>query len=99
MQAENLIPVNEFCINHNVEISFISSLQQTGLIEISTINESSFIDTFQLRQLERIVHFYFELDINLQGIETITHLLDKIQSLQYEIVRLKNKLGLYEDEF
>jgi hypothetical protein len=98
MQTKNLIEINEFCINHNVEISFINSLQQTGMIEISTINENSFIDALQLRHLEKIVRFYFELDINLQGIETITHLLDKVQSLQHEIVRLKNKLSLYEEE-
>jgi hypothetical protein len=96
MQTENLIAINEFCINHNIEISFISSLQQTGLIEITTIKETGFIDASQLQQLEKIVRFYYELDINLEGIETITHLLQRISYMQEEIRMLKNRLRLYE---
>jgi hypothetical protein len=96
MQTDNLIAINEFCINHNIEISFISSLQQTGLIEISTIKETGFIDASQLQHLEKIVRFYYELDINLEGIETITHLLQRITSMQDEIIALKNRLRLYE---
>ena len=96
MQTENLIAVNEFCINHNIEISFISSLQQTGLIEITTIKETGFIDAGQLQQLEKFIRFYYELDINLEGIETITHLLQRINSMHDEIIALKNRLRLYE---
>ena len=98
MQKANLIDLNEFCINHNIEISFISSLQQTGLIEITTINEIGFINAGQLNHLEKIVRFYYELDINLEGIETITHLLQRVTSLQDEIIVLRNKLRIYEPE-
>jgi hypothetical protein len=96
VQKENLIAVDVFCANHNIEISFISSLQQTGMIKITTIKETSFIDANQLHLLEKLVRFYYELDINLEGIETISHLLQKISSLQNEIISLKNRLGLYE---
>jgi len=96
MKTENLIAINEFCINHNIEISFIDSLQKSGLIEFTIIEESVFIDVDQLQQLEKIVHFYYELDINLEGIETINHLLQRINSLQDEIILLKNRLRLYE---
>jgi hypothetical protein len=99
MQTENLIAVNEFCINHNIEFSFISSLQQSGLIEITTIEEKGFIDPGQIQQLEKIVRLYYELDINLEGIETITHLLLRINTMQDEIVMLRNRLRLYESEF
>jgi len=98
MQTQNLVSVNEFCVNHNIEISFISSLQQTGLIEITTIKEAEFIDANQLQQLEKIVRLYYEFDINLEGIETITHLLKRINSLQDEIKVLKNNLRLYVED-
>ena len=98
MQTKNYIAVNDFCINHNIEISFISSLQQTGLIEITTIENSGFIDAEQLQELEKYVRFYYELDINLEGIETVTYLLQKINSLQHEIATLNNRLRLYESE-
>ena len=96
MQKENLIALDEFCASHNIEISFISSLQQTGLIEISTIEQTGFIDAGQLQQLEKFLRFYYDLDINLEGIETITHLLQRINSMQEEIISLRNRLRLYE---
>jgi len=96
MQTGNLIAVNEFCVNHNIEISFITSLQQIGLIEITNIDEAGFIDVDQVQHLEKIVRFYFELDINLEGIDTINHLLVRIQAMQNEITGLKNRLRLYE---
>ena len=97
MQTEYLIAVNEICAHHNVEMSFIRSLQANGLLEVSTIEETSFIDAGQLRQLEKFIRFYYELDINLEGIETITYLLQRITSLQDEITALKNRLRLYEE--
>jgi hypothetical protein len=93
---ENLISAIEFCANHNVEISFIGSLQETGLIEITTIEEIEYIHTSQLQELEKIVRLYYELDINLEGIETIIHLLQRINKMQDEITLLNNRLRLYE---
>lgn len=96
MQKDNLIAINDFCITHNIKISFISSLQQTGLLEITNLDGTSFIDIGQLPQLEKYIRFYYELDINLEGIETITHLLHRIIAMQDEITSLRNKLRFYE---
>ncbi len=96
MQTKYLIAIEEFCNKNGIEISFISSLQQSGMVEITTIKETGFIDANQLQQLEKIIRFYNELGINLEGIETINHLLQKINTLQDEIIKLKNRLRLYE---
>ena len=96
MTTKNLIAVNEFCIRHNVTISFIRLLQKSGLVEITTINRTGFIDVGQLHHLERIVRFFYELDINLEGIETITYMLQRINAMQDEIAVLKNRLRFYE---
>ena len=93
---EDLIAVNEFCVHHNIEISFLNLLQQNGLIEISTIESQYFVEKEQLPQLEKFVRFYYDLDINLEGIETITWLLQRIEILQNEIINLKNRLRFYE---
>jgi len=92
------IALDEFCANHSIEISFIDSLQQNGLIEITTIKETGFIDVNQLHQVEKFIRFYYDLDINLEGIETINHLLERISDMQDEIVSLRNRLRLYEAE-
>jgi len=96
MQSEYLIAIDEFCAKHDIEVSFISSLQQTGLIEITTVEEVGFIPVDQIQQLEKFMRFYYELDINLEGIETISHLLKRVTDLQEEITNLRNRLGLYE---
>jgi hypothetical protein len=96
MKTENLIAIDVFCNNHNIEVSFISSLYENGLIELLTINEAKFIDFKQLKQIEKIIRFYYELDINLEGIETISHLLERINAMHDEIILLNNRLKLYE---
>lgn len=96
MQTEYLIAIDEFCASHNIEISFVSSLQQSGLIEITTIKESGFLDADQLQKLEKFMRLYYELDINLEGIETINYLLQRIGFMQDEIRILRNKIRFYE---
>ena len=96
MQTEYLVAIDEFCTKHNIEVSFISSLQETGLIEITMIDDAGFIQLEQLHEIEKFIRFYYELDINIEGIETISHLLHRVNELQKEIVALRNKVGLYE---
>jgi hypothetical protein len=92
----DLIAVDEFCANHNIEISFLTLLQRNGLIEISTIESQYFVEKEQLPQLEKFVRFHYDLDINLEGIETISYLLQRIENLQNEIIKLKNRLRFYD---
>ena len=75
MQIENLIDINEICASHNIEISFIISLQKTGLIEIISVDDAMYIETEQLYQLEKWINLHYDLDINIEGIETINYLL------------------------
>ena len=93
---DNLIAINDFCVNHEIEIDFIDLLQQKGLIEIRSIESKYFVEKKQLPQLEKFVRFYYEMDINLEGIETINYLLQRIENLQNEMVVLKNRLRFYE---
>ena len=95
---EHLISTEEFCIHYNVEYSFIDSLQQYGLIEITRVNESAFIDTDKLNEIEKLVRLHYDLDINLEGIEAITYLLNRIKNMQTEITTLRNRLNMYESE-
>lgn len=98
MQTKNLIALEEICINHKIEASFIHSLQETDLIEVITISDAFFIESNQLPQLEKYIDFHYSLDINLEGIETISRLLQHVNILQEEIILLKNRLQFYEPE-
>lgn len=96
MQKEELIPAQEFCSSHHLEVSFIRNLQQYGLLDITTIKETIYLPASQLPQAEKIARMYAELGINLEGIDAIRHLLQRVENMQEEITALKNKLNLYE---
>jgi chaperone modulatory protein CbpM len=92
MEQEELILAKDFCIHHNIEYSFISSLEDSGLINITSVKRSSFIHVDDLHKLEKFVRLHYDLDINIEGIETINYLLEKIEAMQKEILKLKNSL-------
>lgn len=92
MENKNLIAIETFCTYHNVEYSFIYTIEDAGLIEIILIDKNSFIYEDNLSDLERIVRLYKELDINAEGIGAVLQLLDKIDDLQRENYYLKKKL-------
>lgn len=96
MQTNDLIPAEVFCANYQVEISFINYLHQFGLIEITSAEDNSYIPHTELSKLEQLARLHYDLDINLEGLDAITHLLDRVKGLQFEITNLKNRLSLYE---
>jgi hypothetical protein len=96
MQKEDLIPAREFCSSHNLEVSFIYTLEQYGLLEVMTVEETIYLPVSQLPNAERMARLHSELGINMEGIDAIKHLLKKVEDMQDEIAMLKNKLSLYE---
>ena len=97
METTYLIAIDDFCAKRDIEISFVNSLQQSGLIELTVQNESLFIQQEQLPLLEKIVCFHYDLDINIEGIEAIAHLLEQVDEMKDEIHALKNRLRFYEE--
>jgi hypothetical protein len=96
MQEEILIPANEFCRHHHIELSFIHSLNEFGLIEISMTGEEVFITNSQLSDLEKFLRLHHELNINLEGIDAINQLLERLEAMQDEVNILKNRLRFFE---
>jgi len=52
----------------------------------------------ELQTLEKLIRMHYELDINMQGIEAINFLLERVQNMQQEITYLKSKLNIYESK-
>ena len=98
MTTATLISTNDFCTWHQVEYTFITSLQEAGLVEITIVDKTEYIPETQLQKLEKMVRMHHDLDINIAGIEAITHLLDRLESIQEDMRTLKNKLRLYEGD-
>ena len=71
MQTD-LIIINDFCDRCHVDPSFIMELEEDGLIEVRVIDEERYLPTSQLAELERYTHLYYDLSINIAGIDAIT---------------------------
>jgi hypothetical protein len=96
MQKGDMVLATEFCIHHSIELSFIHSLMEHRLIETVLIEDDLFLPISQLGRLEKIVRFHFELGINLEGVDTIIHLLQRMEEMQENIIRMSNRIKAYE---
>ena len=97
MSKENLIPIKQLCRHYQVEISLFSELNSLGIIEVLTIEDSHFIHEDKISVVEKVVRIQNDLNVNLEGVDTVLNLLDKINELQTELNAVKNRLRLYED--
>ncbi|WP_445458172.1 chaperone modulator CbpM [Flavobacterium sp. HNIBRBA15423] len=96
MNTEELIIVDLFCQECEIEITQIQDLEAFGLIETVQYNENKYFNKNQLAEIERILRLHNELHINKEGIDVILHLTEKLNQLQSEVRYLKNRLDLYE---
>src|SRR5689334_12490237 len=96
MANKRIIPIEEFCSHYNVEVTFIHSLQDHGLTEISVVEKIPYIREDTIKDLERMIRMHYDLEINMEGIEAISHLLDRMDQMQTELKALKNRLSFYE---
>jgi hypothetical protein len=52
----------------------------------------------QLHQLEKMMRMHYEMDINIEGVETVTFLLERMHMMQQQVIQLTNRLIMYETE-
>tara|TARA_R110000868_G_scaffold342697_2_gene603600 strand:+ start:5400 stop:5696 length:297 start_codon:yes stop_codon:yes gene_type:complete len=97
METKDLIPIQLLCKRYNVPVSFINTLQDFQLIEIIVEKDGFFIHKTQIKEIEKIMHLHYDLDINLEGVDAIYNLLEQVESLKQEITILHNRLRFYED--
>lgn len=98
MKTDEMIKAEEFCMHHQVNLTFIHSLSERGLVTITSVEEELYIPAEQVREIERVMRLHFDMDINLEGVEVITRLLSEMQDLREESRRLRNRLTLYEND-
>jgi hypothetical protein len=96
MSEINYIEISQLCMHYEIEVAFFQSLNEYGLIELVTVEERPCIAEDKLTDVEKILRLHRDLEINLEGIDTIIHLLKKVEDLQTELAVTKGRLGLYE---
>ena len=90
---KNLIATTDICTCHGVEYTFISSLQEAGLVQLKVVNHTTYLPENELQKLEKMIRLHHELEINIAGIEAITHLLQRVELMQEEMRLLRNRLS------
>lgn len=96
MENQELIVIDVFCKEYQIEINFIHDLEEFGLIQIVKHQEKKYLDKNQLVFIEKILRLHNDLNINKEGIEIILDLLEKNNLLANEIKLLKQRINLYE---
>ena len=91
----DLIIISDYCSRCNIEPDFVMMLGEDGLIDIEIRNNVSYFPVEQLNELERYAHLYYDLSINIEGIDAIRHLLARVEDLQQKVRRLENELRFY----
>ncbi|WP_313262446.1 chaperone modulator CbpM [Sphingobacterium sp.] len=86
---KTLFRVIDICKTNNIERTFIQELHNNGLIEIIIQEEQEFLEEEQVLHVERFSTWHYELELNVQGIEVVNNLIDKIEELQRELRHLK----------
>ena len=95
METKSLIQIEQLCTNCNIDQSFVLSLHELGHIEVIEEQNGYFIKDSQIKSLETLIYFHTQLDINLEGVDAIAHLLKKVDSLQNELMQLNSQLKFY----
>lgn len=93
---QQLFSISEYCVIHDVDPSFISSLESEGLISIQFNNEQKCIGEEELSQLETFTRWHHDLGINIEGIDALYNMLQKLRNVQDELQQLRLRLGQYE---
>ena len=96
MQDEELILTIEFCRHYQVDPSFVQSLGEYGLIELREVENQEYIHKDALHELEKFIHLHYDLNINMEGLDAIEQLLQRVKDMQQELNLLRNRLRMYE---
>lgn len=92
---EQLVPAQEFCSHHQVEMNFIYALRDYGLIEVVSSEGNDYLSIDKLNELEKIIRLHYDLEVNVEGIDVILHLLKQLDDAEHELSQLKNRLKFY----
>jgi hypothetical protein len=95
---KELFALTTYCSLHGVDHSFITSLNDEGLISIIVENDDEYIEEEQLPDLEIYTRWHHDMGINTEGIDAIRHLVHKLRGVQAELNALKARLKSYESE-
>ena len=96
MNTENLVPITVLCTHYRVEMSFFSNLEEMGLLDLESIEEIQYVPSEKIGEVEKILRIQQDLNLNLEAIDVVFNLMDKVNGLQNELQAVTRRLRIYE---
>ena len=84
---------------YDIDIAFFDELVEYGLLNVETEDHISYLMYDDLPELEKFANWYYDLEINLPGLEIIHTMLQKMQELEERNRQLRNKLSGIHGEY
>lgn len=95
----NYIKIKEFCTYTEIEDSFITDLSEEGILKIEIIDDEPFVEEDTIPDLEMFSRWHYDLGINLEGIDAMRHMLQRMNQMKSELEDLRRKLVFYDEDF
>lgn len=96
MKEEPYILIQHYCETTSVDPKFIEQLFECGLIQHLEYGDAPAIHQEELPTIERMVRLHYDLEINLEGLQVIAHMREKMIRMQKELKVLERKLKRFE---
>uniref|UniRef100_UPI003593F16F chaperone modulator CbpM n=1 Tax=Pricia sp. TaxID=2268138 RepID=UPI003593F16F len=78
MEKENYILVTQYCETTHIPNAFIDALSEFGLIKCRQIETEVYILDEEIPVIERFDRLYNDLGINLEGIDALNHMMQRL---------------------
>ncbi len=96
MKTVKFIKIEQLCDYYQIPNTFFAELEEYGLLNSDIYNDKKMaVREDFLGDLEKIMRLHYDLNINMEGIDTVLNLLEKIEKLEKELAYLKKHLELY----
>lgn len=75
---QDYVIIKEFCLWSHIEPQFVADLAEMGILQPMQIGGESCLSIPQVKELQVYSRLYYELSVNLEGIDVIRHLLKRL---------------------
>lgn len=90
MEKETLIMVKSFCSSCSISTELFHQLKEYGLIVTIEQDDIEYLNDENLMKAEQFIRLHKTLHINMEGLDVVAHLLDKINRLEEELRQFRH---------
>lgn len=94
-EKRRIIYIQEVAFNTGAEEWFIEKLIEQGILEIHVQQEENFFEPTEIELIRRAARLNHHLGVNVEGIDIILQMRQRLENLQRQIENLQSQIGFY----